>query len=297
MNRKLKVLSLFDGISCGRIALERANLEVEKYIAYEIEENAIKVSNTNYPDIEHFGDVTTAEFSSYNNFDLLIGGSPCQNLCTASNSFKCQKPQGLDGEKSKLFFEYIRALEEANPKYFLFENVASMKNSDRDAITSYLKVDPILIDSSFVSAQTRKRYYWTNIADVIQPINKNIKLTDVMIPKNQVDSKWFHSQKAIDYMMREVGESGRKRLYNGQGVTFSNAEKSGTITANFKKGVPYNVYVYSESEMRRFTPEECEALQTLPIGYTSCISDTKRYETIGNGWNVDTIAHILSFIK
>lgn len=295
--KKLKVLSLFDGISCGRVALDRIGREVSEYIAYEIEENAIKVSKTNYPDIKHMGDVTKADYSKYNNFDLLIGGSPCQNLCPASNSFKSQKVQGLDGEKSKLFFEYVRALEETKPKYFLFENVASMKNSDRDAITSYLKVEPILIDSNLVSAQNRKRYYWTNIPNVQQPNDRNIKLSDIMISKDQVDKKWFHSQKAIDYMLREVGTSGRKRLYNGQGVTFNGAEKSGTITANFKKGVPYNVFVYSENEMRKYMPEECEILQTLPIGYTSCICETKRYETIGNGWNVDTIAEILKYME
>lgn len=294
---KIKVLSLFDGISCGRVALERAGIEVERYIAYEIEPSAIKISKKNYPDIEHFGDVITGDFYQFKGFDLLIGGSPCQNLCPASNSYKCKKIQGLDGAKSKLFYEYIRAMNEMKPTYFLYENVGTMNDRDKNIISEYFGRNPIMIDSNLVSAQNRRRYYWTNIPNVSQPNDKKILLKDVLIEKENVSEKWFHSQKAIDYMMRYVGKTGRKRLYNGQGVTFNTDLKSSTVTANFRKGVPYNVYVYSEQEMRRFTPEECELLQTLPYGYTAGISDTKRYETIGNGWTVDVIAHIFKGLK
>lgn len=289
----LNVLSLFDGISCGMVALERTGIELDRYVAYEINSNAIKVSEANYPQIEHHGNVLEENFSKYKGFDLLIGGSPCQDICPASCGAAKDKKKGLDGNKSGLFYEYIRVLDEVKPTYFLFENVGSMKKSDKDAITSYFEVDPILINSNLVSAQNRKRYYWTNIPNVEQPVDKNIKLSDVILAKNNVDKKWFHTDKAIALMNREVGKTGRIRLHNGQGVTFNGAVKSGTITANFRKGVPYNVFVYSENDMRRFTPEECEILQTLPVGYTSCIATTNRYECIGNGWTVDVIAHIL----
>ena len=126
----MNVLSLFDGISCGRVALERAGIAVDRYVAYEIDKNAIKVSKKNYPKIEHCGDVTTADFSQYKGFDLLIGGSPCQSLSIIQSKTR----KNLDG-KSKLFFEFVRAKNEMQPKYFLFENVASMNNESRQVIS------------------------------------------------------------------------------------------------------------------------------------------------------------------
>lgn len=154
----MKILSLFDGISCGMVALERAGIPVEKYVAYEIEPNAIKISNKNYPQIEHCGDVTTADFTQYRGFDLLIGGSPCQSLSITQSKTR----QNLDG-KSKLFFEFVRAFEEVKPKYFLFENVASMKDECKQVISECLGCEPIFINSSNFSAQERPRLYWTNI--------------------------------------------------------------------------------------------------------------------------------------
>ena len=154
----MKVLSLFDGISCGMVALERAGLKVDRYVAYEIDQNAVKISKKNYPWIEHCGDVTTADFTQYRGFDLLIGGSPCQSLSIVQSKTR----QHLDG-KSKLFFEYVRALEEVKPKYFLFENVASMNEESKRVISELLECEPIFIDSGIFSAQQRPRYYWTNI--------------------------------------------------------------------------------------------------------------------------------------
>ena len=154
----MNVLSLFDGISCGRVALERAGITVDRYIAYEIDPIAIKISSSNYPDIEHMGDVTTADFKQYEGIDLLIGGSPCQSLSITMSKTR----KHLDG-KSKLFFEYVRALEEAKPKYFLFENVASMNQESKEVISELLGCEPILINSDDFSAQSRPRLYWTNI--------------------------------------------------------------------------------------------------------------------------------------
>ena len=147
----MKVLSLFDGISCGRVALERAGIPIEKYYAYEIDRYAIQISEKNYPDIVHCGDVTDADFTQYHGqIDLLIGGSPCQGFSFAGKRLNFEDP------RSKLFFEYVRALKEVKPTYFLFENTP-MKKGVQDAISELLGVDPILVNSSLVSAESRKR--------------------------------------------------------------------------------------------------------------------------------------------
>lgn len=183
----MKVLSLFDGISCGMVALERAGISVERYVAYEIEPNAIKISKKNYPQIEHCGDVTTADFTQYQGFDLLIGGSPCQSLSIVQSKTR----QHLDG-KSKLFFEFVRALEEVGPRYFLFENVASMNEESKRAISSLLGCEPIYIDSGDFSAQQRPRYYWTNIP--VQQIESKSKkvLKDILVPQDEVPAKYWY---------------------------------------------------------------------------------------------------------
>lgn len=171
----MNVLSLFDGISCGYLALERAKIPIENYCAYEIDKYALKVSNERFPQIQHFGDVRDADFSCHKNIDLLIGGSPCQDLSIAK-----QNRKGLQGEKSCLFWEYVRALRETKPKYFLFENVASMSKTDKEIITETLGAEPIPINSALVSAQNRKRLYWTNISGVTQPEDKGIKLANIL---------------------------------------------------------------------------------------------------------------------
>lgn len=153
----MRVLSLFDGISCGMVALERAGIPVERYVAYEINEPSIKISKKNYPTIEHKGDVTNADFSEYIGFDLLIGGSPCQDLSGLNTVYRQKGKTGLKGEKSRLFYAYVDALNTVAPKYFLFENVASMKAEWRAEITRELGVEPVMINSALVSAQERKR--------------------------------------------------------------------------------------------------------------------------------------------
>lgn len=172
----LRVLSLFDGISCGMVALERAGIPVEKYVAYEIEPNAIKISNKNYPQIEHCGDVTTADFTQYNGFDLLIGGSPCTHWSIANKNRETQ-PHGIGFD---LFMHYVRALNESKCKYFLYENNYSISKEIKAEISRRLGVEPIMINSSLVSAQERKRCYWTNIPNVTQPKDKKIYLKDVL---------------------------------------------------------------------------------------------------------------------
>lgn len=175
----MKVLSLFDGISCGRLALERAGIKVEKYYASEIDKYAIAVAQKNYPDTIQVGDVNNLNYLELLDVDIVMGGSPCQDLSIAK-----QNREGLRGERSKLFWKYVEALEVIRPKWFLLENVASMKNEDRDAITEtlrklYPETECIMINSALVSAQQRKRYYWTNWHNT-QPADKGIVLRDIL---------------------------------------------------------------------------------------------------------------------
>lgn len=171
----MKVLSLFDGISCGMVALERAGIPVERYVAYEIDKYAIKVSEKNYPMIEHRGDVFKGDFTEFKGFDILIGGSPCTFWSIAKNNRETT-PDGMGG---KMFLEYVRALRESEVPYFLYENNYSIHQNIKDFITEQLGVDPIMINSALVSAQNRKRCYWTNIF-VNQPEDKGIMLEDII---------------------------------------------------------------------------------------------------------------------
>ena len=283
--RRMKVLSLFDGISCGMVALERAGIPVERYVAYEIEANAIKISKKNYPQIEHCGDVTTADFTQYKGFDLLIGGSPCQSLSIVQSKTR----QNLDG-KSKLFFEFVRAFEEMKAKYFLFENVASMKDECKEVISELLGCEPIFIDSKDFSAQQRPRYYWTNIPvrEIVTP-NKQV-LRDIM--ETNVDEKYFYNYPLLDVdMSKQVCATMDFKNHDMHKRIFNPDFKCHTLTA--VSGGHQQKKVLDNGRARKLTPLEYERLQTLPDNYTVGVSNTARYTAIGNGWTVDVIAHIL----
>lgn len=284
----MKILSLFDGISCGKVALERAGIAVDRYVAYEIEPNAIKISKKNYPQIEHCGDVTSADFSQYFGFDLLIGGSPCQSLSITQSKTR----QHLDG-KSKLFFEFVRAKEQMRPKYFLFENVASMNDESKNIISDLLGCKPLFIDSADFSAQTRPRLYWTNIPVV--PYTKcPLVLSDVL--QTDVDEKFFYN---CDFDFHGEENTVAATLHiNGHDIlkrVNSKYRKCQTLTTCGGGNTQKKVYV--DGRCRKLTPIEYERLQTLPDNYTECISNTARYTAIGNGWTVDVIAHIFKHIK
>lgn len=177
----MTVISLFDGMSCGRVALERAGVQVDRYYASEVDKYAIAISKKNYPDIVHIGDVRECKFRDgvlngkyeIEGDVLLIGGSPCQGFSFAG------KQLNFEDDRSKLFFEFVRMKEELQPKYFLLENV-KMKESYQDVISEYLEIEPIKINSSLVSAQNRERLYWSNIADIKQPDDKGIVLRDIL---------------------------------------------------------------------------------------------------------------------
>jgi len=216
----MRVLSLFDGISCARVALERVGIEVETYYASEIDKHAIAVSTKNYPDIVQLGSVVG--LTPPDNIDLLIGGSPCQDLSIAKKDRK-----GLDGDRSGLFWEYVRIKDECKPTYFILENVASMSKKDRDLITITLGVQPVLFNASLVSAQCRKRLFWTNLKFDL-PEDRGILLKDILQPDCEVeernyDMSSFHKTPQTDRNdTKKLGYIGEfdhqaKRVYDDKG--------------------------------------------------------------------------------
>ena len=286
----MNVLSLFDGISCGMVALEKAGIKVDKYVAYEIDENAITISKNNYPAIEHKGNVVNADFTEYKGYDLILAGFPCQDL-----SINTKDRKGLRGERSGLFWELVRAIEEAKPRYFLVENNYKMPKEDEAIITETLGVAPIMINSALVSWQTRKRLYWTNIA-TNQPRDKKIIVNDIITHEKREDlfnlTNFNHNLNNQQYIAapRRIGTIGK----GGQGErVYSLYGKSVTLKANGGgRGAKTGLYLI-DGRVRKLIPLEGERLQTLPDNYTAGLSDTARIKAIGNGWTVDVIAHIL----
>jgi DNA-cytosine methyltransferase len=320
----MNVLSLFDGMSCGQIALEKLGIPIKNYFAAEIDKYAMQVAKSNYPDMAHLGDVQNIktsgthlmdEFDCGHKIDLLIGGSPCQGFSFAG------KQLNFDDPRSQLFFEYVRLLKALKPKYFLMENV-KMKKESMDIITEYLGVEPIEINSNLVSAQNRKRLYWTNIPMDGLPEDKGIMLKDILEPVEQIDDAYYYSDKSIAYMERgndKWQQAGARRA--DRYTQTPDTKKAFTITANFHKGVPYNYFddvrdkskcvrsggrgSYDRHEwdsvdthhIRKLTVTECERLQTVPDGYTCGVSNTQRYKMLGNGWTVDVVKHIFEGLK
>ena len=296
LEKGLNCLSLFDGIRCGRVALERAGIEVDRYYSSEINEKAILIADKNYPqDIDYkLGDIKSIDGKNLQKIDLLIGGSPCQGFSMAG------KQLNFDDERSALFFEYIRLLKEINPKYFLLENV-KMKKEYEDVITGYLGVKPIKINSNLLSAQDRERLYWTNIN-----FNLNIKDTEIYIDdilEENVDMKYILKETRLDYSNYDKSKVD-KNLHKSTPIQIGNSRNFGnSVRSNGKaytlRKVNPNGILTKDYKIRYYTPVECERLQTLPDNYTNFkgISDKDRYEMLGNGWTVDVIAHIFKGLK
>jgi len=301
----MNVLSLFDGMSCGQLALQRAGIQVENYYAAEIDKYAIKVTQANFPDTVQLGDVTAIDPDSLPDIDLLIGGSPCQGFSFAG------KQLNFDDPRSKLFWEYVRLLNALKPTYFLLENV-KMKKESMDVITRALRVDPIFINSNLVSAQNRQRYYWTNIPVDKLPDDKGIVLADILedghVDRDKshcIDANYFKGGNLKSYFekhrrqlvfskdgMCHVGDAGISDKYayvnrvyhpDGKGPSLV-ASDGGHLQPKISKGT---------TEYRKLTPLECERLQTVPEGYTAHVSNTQRYKMLGNGWTVDVVSHIM----
>lgn len=321
------VYSCFDGISCGRVALERIRARPSLYLASEIDKHAITIAKKNYPSTVQLGSIEGVSVSpnmfGERNF-LLFGGSPCQGFSFAGKQLNFNDP------RSKLFFEFVRIREEGDFKYFLFENVPMRADSEK-VITDYLGVDPIVINSALVSAQNRKRFYWTNIPDVVQPADRGIVLRDILegpgvgcvkshgefitieskslcIDANYHKGADNHGQRTLLYLNAEQLEKARashlgKYFRSGNrcgAVPFPTPtnRKSKTVLTKQRSTNRATIFIDDGAGIRRLTPLECERLQTLPDHYTDGAgeSNTQRYKAIGNGWTVDVIAHILSFV-
>ncbi len=282
----MNVLSLFDGISCAQIALERIGVKVDNYFASEIDKNAIKVTQHNFPNTVQLGDVVKIKGSDLPKIDLLIGGSPCQGFSIAG------KHLNFDDPRSKLFFEFARLLKECNPKYFLLENV-KMKKEWQDIISWYLGAEPSLINSALVSAQNRLRLYWTNISNLKQPKDKNLVVSDIIDMGSKYE--FLYDWETIS------------RRYSDNCVAFdfrtpmdlSQRRKASYLS---KKGVCLTCqdlsYILCEDKrIRKTTIIEKERFQTLPDDYTNMISKTARHKVLGNCFTVDVIVYILKSIE
>lgn len=282
----MKVLSLFDGISCGMVALERAGIPVEEYYASEIDEHAITISKKNHKDIIRLGDVTNWKNWNvdWSKIDLLIGGSPCQGFSFAG------KQLNFNDDRSKLFFVYVEILnhiKSVNPNVkFLLENV-KMKKEWQEVISSYLGAEPVRINSNLVSAANRDRLYWTNF-DFEIPQDKGITFDDINL--NSTDwlsdtyidkvSKWKAQQDPLKNVTY-IGTNSKLPCLTARGY---NQSHSGMIL------------ISDGQKYRYLSNNEAELAMTLPIDYTEGITDRERARTIGNGWTVDVIAHIFSFL-
>lgn len=302
----MRVLSLFDGICCGHLALERAGIKIDSYDAYEIEKNAIKATETNFPDVTHHGDVTKEDFAKYQGkIDLIIGRSPCQGFSSSGKQLNFNDP------RSKLFFEYVRAIQECQPKYFLLENVV-MKKEWQDIISSYLGVEPIEINSSLVSAQNRRRLYWTNIPNVTLPKDKNITLEDILEDiefPNPAAIRGRRLNKAT-IVGRRLDKNGHRKdtdktipITQCLEVRATNTDKSNCLTTVDKDNVltPLPIGRHPDAfknnlPFRYYTTKEMCRLQTVPDDFLNMIPDSAVRKALGNGWTVDVIAHIFSFL-
>ena len=313
------VLSMFDGISCGQLALNKLGFDIEKYYSYEIDKNAIRITNKNYPNTIQLGDVENITIDTIKNMekiDLILAGSPCQGFSRAGLGLN------FEDSRSKLFFKFVEVLnwiKEYNNKdvKFLLENV-KMKKEWQDTITKYAGVEPIEINSKLVSAQNRPRLYWTNIEGVTIPQDKNIKLIDIL---EDIKLENYTVKDNIK-LCNSLSENSKNLVSVADGeVRINQAVKKGYIVASDGDGINLSfpssktrrgrvvkeksscldtqceASVYINNSIRRLNINELEKLQTLPVGYTEGISEVNRIKAIGNGWTVGVIIHILSFLK
>lgn len=349
-------MSLFDGISCARVALDKLGIPVGAYYASEVDKFAIETTARNWPTIMQVGDIEQLTADEVGEIDLLIGGSPCQDLSIAKGG-----RLGLEGTRSKLFYDYVRLLETVKPKYFVLENVASMHKDAKAEITRIMGVEPIMIDAALVSGQQRKRLFWTNIPGVVQPEDRGILLKDVLehgaVDRDKaytITASYYKGVTLKDYFNKHkrqlvfMGHLGEKnsmgnRVYSPEGkaktlsangggwgaktglyLIVPEATKRGYAVAEPGDSVDIshlnsktrrgrvgkkaknlmtsnNLAVFildenSEPVVRKLTPIECERLQCVPDDYTAGASNTQRYKMLGNAFNADVIAHILSFM-
>lgn len=290
----MKVLSLFDGISCGMVALERAGIPVEQYYAYEIEPSAIKISKKNYPNIIQCGDVFDTDFCQFvQNIDLLIGGSPCTFWSKARGK---NREIDTSGMGYKLFSKFAEALHNVQPKYFLYENNYGIDKTIVNSISEQLGVKPVMINSELVSAQRRKRYYWTNIPNVTQPKDKGLLIKDIYIPDDSLVREDVRIQKTAcktkNYIKYDISEKG---YFLQQNRSYYLDGKAPTLpSGHMENKVNILIDPTNWNKYKIISLVEAERLQTLPDNYTEVegVRKSQSFAAIGNGWTVDVIAHI-----
>lgn len=309
----MNILSLFDGMSCAQIALERCGIKYDKYFASEIDKYAIKVTQNNYPKTIQLGDVTKVSSKNISGkIGLLVAGSPCQGFSFAGKQLNFEDP------RSKLFFEFVRIKNELNPDFFLLENVL-MKQECQDVISQLLGVRPIQICSSLVSAQRRVRLYWTNIPYIFHPTDRGILLKDIL-DSGSCDRKkslcidanyfkggsWENYQKKkkrqMIYQLNDDKSFGGKQPRHQDRIYADFGKSPCLTTLSSRTNVAFSqsekrLMVDTGIKYRKLTVSECEKLQTVPVGYTSCVSNSQAYKMLGNGFTVDVICHILEGLK
>lgn len=307
------MLSLCDGMSCGHIALDKVGFRVHKYFAAEIKDIAIKVTKDNYPDTIHIGDVNKVFYKNgvlhteigdfEEQIDLVIFGSPCQSFSIA---MRTEHRIGMeDKEKSGLFLECHRILKEVNPRYFLMENVASMKNEDRDVITKMMEVEPIRVNSEIIAPALRDRYYWTNIPNIDPLVRKNVSLQDILTDGYTNRDKG-HCLVVVDCRpLTTPVKMFHRYHYKGFGnLIFKDKEhyeKCVEYYDNNYRGMKAKDIPVDETDVfdgvRFLNQIKLERCQTVPEGYTRCLSRNEAADVLGDGWTVDVIAHILKHME
>ena len=280
----MNVLSLFDGMSCGQLALNKAGVKYNKYFASEIEPQSIAITQKNFPNTIQLGKVENIRAKDLPKIDLLIGGSPCQGFSSAGKGLNFNDP------RSKLFFEFVRLLKELKPKYFLLENVR-MKKEYQDIISEHLGVKPITINSNLVSAQNRIRLYWTNI-EIEQPKDEQIFIEDIL--EKKFHKKYWLTVRSTDLLLKKISIEGAPKIaiidvYNKK-VKLDRKCMTLTHPCHNATRLLFN------GRIRKLTPIECERLQNVPDNYTEGIADIHRYTMIMNGWTVNVIKHIVQCI-
>lgn len=316
MKNGINVLSLCDGMSCGHIALDKVGIKVNKYFAAEIKEIAIKVTKDNYPDTIHIGDVNKVTYRNgvlhteigdfKTDIDLVIFGSPCQTFSIACIT---ERRIGLkDEEKSGLFLQCYRILKEVNPKYFLMENVASMKERDRDFISELMGVEPHLINADKVSAALRKRYYWTNIQPKTELKNVDISFNDILSDgwsdrnkarclavidsrPNSTPVKMFHRYYSTGFTTLIFKDEQHYKYCVAEYQRLSGGKRK--IAAADLDGYTGNVF----DGVRYMYQEELEKCQCVPSGYTKCLNRNEAADVLGDGWNIDVVAYLFEGLK
>ena len=291
----MNVLSLFDGMSCGQLALERAGIKVNNYFASEVDKYAIKIAMKNYPNTIQLGDVRNVHAKDLPRIDLILAGSPCQGFSVAG------KGLAFDDPRSALFFEFVRLVNEFPEAHFLLENVR-MTKLHRDMITFFLKVAPVAINSSLVSAQNRQRLYWGNF-DFPIPDDLGITLDTILqdLPDCPIGVRVREKSQCLRVGGRNSLMGSRLDWDNPFQRITKKAEvkksilKAGCLTGGANSGGNHSDMdiIHTPLVTRRYSPIECERLQTLPDGYTAGVSNTQRYKMLGNGWTADVVAHIL----